>query len=78
MNKETLLEELKFCLNLWEEKGSCNFGGSTRCEQCGAPYLLLKLISGELLHDKDMRRLTLKDWKDKIIQHENKNIFSRR
>jgi hypothetical protein len=66
MDKETPLEELKFCLKLWKEKGGCNFGGSTKCEQCGTPYLLLKLTSSEILHDENMQRLTLKDWEKKI------------
>ena len=64
--KEALTDELKFCLKLWEEKGGCEFGGSTKCEQCGTPYLLWKLISSEILHGKDMKRLTLNDWKEKL------------
>jgi hypothetical protein len=59
------IEELEFCLKLWEEKGGCKFGGGTKCTQCAAPYLLFKLISGELLHG-DMQRLTLEDWKKKL------------
>jgi hypothetical protein len=50
MNKEDLLKELEFCLKLWEEKGGCEFGKSTQCKDCAAPYLLLKLISGEAIH----------------------------
>ncbi|MFH0833305.1 MAG: hypothetical protein V1889_01550 [archaeon] len=65
MNNQELKEELKFCLKLWKEKSGCHFGGSTKCEQCATPYLLLKLISGEILHDKNMQRLTLNDWKEK-------------
>jgi len=68
MNKQELTKELKFCLRLWKEKGGCHFGGSTKCEKCAAPYLLLKLISGEILHDKNMQRLTLKDWENKLQQ----------
>ena len=52
MNKEDLLKELEFCLKLWQEKGGCEFGKSTQCENCAAPYLLLKLISGEVIHGK--------------------------
>ncbi len=63
--KEKYLEELGFCMKLWEEKGGCEFGGGTKCEKCAVPYLLLKLISGEILHG-DMKRLTLEDWKEKI------------
>ena len=62
------LEELKFCIRLWKEKDHCNFGGKTKCEECAAPYILLKMISGEALHNPDMKRLTLKDWEEKIKQ----------
>lgn len=65
MSEHKLVEELEFCLKLWEEKGHCEFGGHTKCEQCGTPYLLLKLIDGEVLHGK-MKRLTLDDWKKKL------------
>ena len=65
--KEKLIEELEFCLKLWEEKGHCGFGGYTKCEQCATPYLLLKLINGEVLHGK-MERLTLEDWQKKLIE----------
>ena len=58
-------EELNFCLQLWESQGYCEFGGHTKCEQCAAPYILLKLATGEVLHGK-MKRLTLEGWKDKI------------
>lgn len=71
MNKENPLGELKFCVNVWKDKGGCNFGGSTKCEQCAAPYLLLKMIDGTLLHDKDMQRLTLNDWEKKLDHYEN-------
>ena len=63
--KEKLIEELEFCLKLWGEKGFCKFGGYTKCEQCAVPYLLNKLITGEILHG-DMTRLTLEDWKKKL------------
>ena len=65
--KERLVEDLKFCLGLWEKQGHCRFGGRTNCEQCGVPYLLYKLITGEVLHG-DMERLTLEDWKKRIDQ----------
>jgi hypothetical protein len=71
MNKEILLKELKFCLNVWKEKEGCNFGGSTKCNQCAVPYLLLKMIDGTLLHDKEMERLTVNDWEEKLKQYEN-------
>ena len=60
-----IYEELKFCMDLWEKQGYCQFGGHTKCEQCGTPYLLLKLINGEVIHG-DMKRLTLEDWKNKL------------
>ncbi|MFA5755021.1 MAG: hypothetical protein WC909_01485 [Candidatus Paceibacterota bacterium] len=56
-------EELNFCLKLWEKQGYCNFGGKTKCEECAVPYLLYKLITGEVLHDEKMKRLALEDWK---------------
>ncbi len=65
MEKISLKEELNFCLKLWEEKGGCGFGGRTKCEQCAVPYLLLKLISGEILHG-EIKRLSLDDWKKKV------------
>jgi hypothetical protein len=65
MDREKCLEELKFCLKLWETKGVCTFGGGTKCQNCAVPYLLLKYISGEVLHG-DMERLTLEDWKKRF------------
>ncbi len=64
--KEKLIKELEFCLQLWEKQGHCEFGSYNKCEQCAAPYLLLKLISGEVLHGKEIKRLSLKDWKKKL------------
>jgi hypothetical protein len=64
MNKEPLLKELKYCINFWKEKGGCKFGGETKCENCASPYLLLKLISGEILEEK----ITLKNWENKLNQ----------
>jgi len=65
MEKQQYIEELKFCLDLWEKHGGCQFGGKTKCEECAVPYILLKFISGEILHG-DMKRLTLEDWKVKV------------
>lgn len=62
----TPIEELEFCLSLWEEKGFCRFGGKTNCIECGTPYILLKLVNGEALHGKEMKRLSLQDWKNKV------------
>lgn len=62
MKKEDYIKELEFCLKLWETEGGCTFGGGTRCEQCAVPYLLLKFITGEILHG-EMERLSLDDWK---------------
>ncbi|MDA3836775.1 MAG: hypothetical protein PF542_04080 [Nanoarchaeota archaeon] len=69
--KEKLIKELKFCIHLWETQGHCEFGGQTDCKQCAAPYLLLKLITGEVLHGKDINKLTLDDWKNKMKEIEN-------
>jgi len=68
MNKEELLKELEFCLKLWKESGGCEFGQTTKCKECAAPYLLLKLINGEIIHGKDVKRLTLNDWEKKLKQ----------
>lgn len=64
MNQK-FVEELEFCLKLWEKQGYCEFGGYTKCEQCAAPYLLYKLITGKVLHGK-MKRLSLNEWKKKL------------
>jgi len=63
----TPLEELEFCLEHWEKNGYCTFGKKTNCADCGAPYLLLKMITGEVLHG-DMERLGLEEWKKKISE----------
>lgn len=65
MSENKLKGELAFCLKLWEEKGGCTFGGKTECEKCAVPYLLLKMINGEILHG-DIERLSLRDWKKKF------------
>lgn len=70
--EKKLIEELEFCVNLWEKQGYCTFGGHTTCQECGAPYLLLKQINGEILHGK-MTRLTLYDWKKKIDEIKNES-----
>lgn len=62
--KQKLKKELKFCLQLWQNKGYCHFGGYTKCEQCAAPYLLYKLITGKVLHGKKIKRLSLQNWLD--------------
>lgn len=73
MNEE-LIKELEFCLKLWEKQGYCEFGNHTNCQECAAPYLLLKLINGEILHGK-MKRLNLEDWKKKLsLLKDAKNI----
>jgi len=66
MKKEDLIKELEFCLKLWEERGYCKFGKLTKCDECASPYLLLKLISGEIIHGDNINRLTLEDWKNKL------------
>jgi hypothetical protein len=63
--KDKLVKEIEFCLKLWEEQGHCTFGGHTDCEECAAPYLIYKLITGEALHG-DMKRLTLDDWRERL------------
>ncbi|NPE27038.1 hypothetical protein HNV12_03485 [Methanococcoides sp. SA1] len=70
MKKEKYKQELKFCINLWETEGHCTFGNKTKCEQCAAPYILLKFITGEVLHG-DIKRLSLEDWKIKFNNIKN-------
>jgi len=70
--KEKYMEELDFCMNLWEEKWACEFWWETKCDQCGVPYLLLKLLTWEVLHWKDIHRLSKEDWKKKITEIKNK------
>jgi len=64
--KDTLKKELEQCLQLWEKQGYCTFGQETKCEQCALPYLLWKLLSGEIIHGPDQPRLTLDQWKEKL------------
>lgn len=64
--KNKYIEELKFCLKLWKEQGYCEFGGYTKCNECASPYLMLKLINGEVLHGKEVKRLSLSDWENKL------------
>jgi len=59
--KEKLIEEFQFCLDLWQKQGHCTFGISTKCETCASPYLLYKLISNDIVHEK---RLSLEEWKE--------------
>lgn len=63
--KENLIHELRFCLDLRERESGCTFGGGTRCEECAVPYLLLKFLTGEVLHG-DIQRLSLTDWREKL------------
>jgi hypothetical protein len=66
LKREMLIGELKFCLELWERRAFCKFGGHTNCEQCASPYLLWKLITGEGIHGDNLKRLTLEEWKEKL------------
>lgn len=66
VQKEILANELAFCLDLWDKQGYCNFGGTTNCRECATPYLVWKLLSGEVLHGKEMQRLGLDQWKEKL------------
>jgi len=68
--REKLIEELKFCLELWERQGYCEFGGERKiCEQCAVPYLLWKLLTGEVIHEK----VGLREWKEKVKEIEVKS-----
>jgi hypothetical protein len=61
--KDKLIYELKFCLEHWEKYGFCKFGERTECSSCAAPYLLYKLITGEVI---DGKKLGLEEWKAKL------------
>lgn len=66
MEKKELIGELEHCLKEWKDKGYCTFGKRNNCEQCAAPYLVLKMISREIIHGDDQPRLNLEDWKKKL------------
>lgn len=68
--QQNLLHELNFCLQLREKEGGCTFWWGRTCEQCAVPYLLWKLLTGEIIHGK-IKRLTLEERKEK-----SKNILS--
>ena len=70
--KETYMHELDFCLDLWEEKWGCEFWWETKCDQCATPYLLLKLLTWEVLHEKEITRLSKEDWKKKVVEIKKK------
>ena len=69
--KEKYMEELDFCVDLWEKEWGCMFWWGTKCDQCATPYLLLKLLTWEVLH-WDMKRLSKEDWKQKIADIKSK------
>lgn len=73
-NKKQLLAELQLCSQLWHEKGHCTFGGKTHCKQCAVPYLLLKLLTGEVLHGPACPRLSCAEWQKKITDLEKEII----
>lgn len=68
MDKQKYISEINFCLQLREKEWGCGFWWWNKCEQCAVPYLLHKLISGEVLHG-DMTRLTLDDWKEIVYNY---------
>lgn len=57
-------DEFQFCLKLWQKQGYCEFGGHTKCEKCAAPYVLWKMMTGQVLHGADCKRLTLYEWQE--------------
>jgi hypothetical protein len=73
VSKKELLKEMAFCLELWEKQSGCTFGGCTQCAACAVPYLLLKLLTGEMLHG-NMQRLTLREWREKYDQLNSKYL----
>ena len=70
-SKKQLNAELDYCMKLWEEQGRCAFGEKTQCSQCAAPYVLWKMLTGEVIHGPQMSRLTLAQWKKKIEELKN-------
>ena len=62
-NKALVKKELLFCLDLWQKQGYCAFGKETKCEQCACPYLLYKLLTEKVVHEK---RMTLEEWQKLI------------
>jgi len=67
-SKQELLDELETCVKAWENLGYCHIGGRNECFTCPVPYLLLKLITGEVLSERFSFRWKLEDWKDKLIE----------
>ena len=68
VGRRQLKHELDFCLSLWEKQAGCGFGGTTKCEGCGAPYLCYKLITGKALHGEGQKRLSLSEWKKLLAE----------
>lgn len=71
IKKEDLIKEMEFCLELWKKNGGCEFGGSTKCKDCATLYLLLKLINGEVLHGKNIKKMSLDDWEKRLKEIKN-------
>ncbi|MBW6451426.1 MAG: hypothetical protein K0B02_01735 [DPANN group archaeon] len=72
ISKATLVSELEFCINLWKQQSYCEFAGHTDCDKCATPYLLNKLITGELLHGPDVKRLDVNEWYVKLEEIKGK------
>ncbi len=70
--KNTHIQELWLCLDIWDKEWQCGFWWWTKCEACAAPYLWLKLITWEVLHQK----LDLENWKQKLIGIINNRWFT--
>lgn len=69
-----ILNEMKFCLNMWNTKGYCSFGRETSCAKCAALYVLWKMLTGEALCGQT---LTLDEWIVKVdsLHDRNDNDF---
>ncbi|MGD0275156.1 MAG: hypothetical protein ABSB79_03705 [Syntrophales bacterium] len=50
MIEDKIKMELNMCLELWGKQGFCTFGKETRCKQRGAPYVLYKMLTGNVFH----------------------------
>ncbi len=55
-------EEFEFCLELWGKQGGCSFGKEKHCTFCATPYVLWKLMTGEIIHEE----LSLEEWRMRL------------
>ena len=61
--KKIPISELILCIDHMKKSGGCQFGAGKICDQCGTPYLLWKMISGELLCGEELKAT---NWEQKL------------